>query len=182
MRAMAIDGFGTAPTPHDLPAPVPDKGEIRVQVLVASLNGFDLDAVGPGVTEFVPGESVFGVLMKPELGDGTFAELVAAPEKFHPSARKNSTRLMHATPRHSQTSGIFGWLALPRFSDVTTVRPSRSASAMTNGSAAPDPRHTVCTASTPRSLTTISTMSPGPRPVWAFPFRPPGRVAARTPG
>jgi len=106
MRAMAIDGFGTAPTLHDLPAPVPGKGEIRVQVLAASVNGFDLavvggalrelmpyvfpivlgkdfagtvDAVGPGVTEFVPGESVFGVLMNPELGDGTFAELVAVP-------------------------------------------------------------------------------------------------------
>ena len=60
MRATAIDGFGTAPAPP-APAPVPGKGGIRVQVLAVSLNGFDLDAVGPRVTEFVPGESVFGV-------------------------------------------------------------------------------------------------------------------------
>ena len=106
MRAMAIDDFGTAPTLHDLPTPVPGEGEIRVRVLAASVNGFDLavvggllrglmpyafpivvgkdfagtvDVVGPGVTDVAVGDMVFGVLMKPELGDGTFADLVTVP-------------------------------------------------------------------------------------------------------
>jgi NADPH:quinone reductase-like Zn-dependent oxidoreductase len=106
MRAMAIDDFGTVPTLHDLPAPVPGEGEIRVRVLAASVNGFDLavvggllrglmpyafpivlgkdfagtvDVVGPGVTDVAVGDVVFGVLMKPELGDGTFADLVTVP-------------------------------------------------------------------------------------------------------
>jgi len=106
MRAMAIDNFGTAPTLHDLPTPVPGEGEIRVRVLAASVNGFDLavvggllrglmpyafpivvgkdfagtvDVVGPGVTDVAVGDVVFGVLMKPELGDGTFADLVTVP-------------------------------------------------------------------------------------------------------
>ena len=109
MRAMAIDDFGTTPTLHDLPVPVPAEGEIRVRVLAASVNGFDLavaggllrglmpynfpivlgkdfagtvDAVGHGVTDFAVGDEVFGVVMKPALGDGTFAEFVAVSAEY----------------------------------------------------------------------------------------------------
>ncbi|HTS74204.1 MAG TPA: hypothetical protein VMG74_10885 [Gaiellaceae bacterium] len=32
MRAMAIDGFGTAPTLHVIPTPVAGEGEIRAKV------------------------------------------------------------------------------------------------------------------------------------------------------
>jgi NADPH:quinone reductase len=85
------------------------EGEILVRVASSSINGFDLsvasgrlkgmmehrfpivlgkdyagtvEAVGPGVDDFAEGESTFGVLMKPELGDGCFGERVAAPAAF----------------------------------------------------------------------------------------------------
>ena len=117
MRAMAIDDFGTTPTLHDLPVPLPVEGEIRVRVLAASVNGFDLavaaglvqglmpyafpivlgrdfagtvDAVGPGVTDFVPGDEVFGVIMKPELGDGTFGRARHRPDR---ERRRGSRRM-----------------------------------------------------------------------------------------
>jgi NADPH:quinone reductase-like Zn-dependent oxidoreductase len=110
VKASAIDDFATAPTVHELPDPVPGEGEVLVRVEASSVNGMDLaiasgmaksmmkyelpivlgrdyagsvEAVGPGVTEFAVGDSVFGVLMKMALGPfGTFSELVATPAMF----------------------------------------------------------------------------------------------------
>jgi NADPH:quinone reductase len=110
MKAIAIDDFGANPTLHDLPDPTPGEGELLVRVQASSVNGMDLavasgmvkgmmeyelpivlgrdyagvvEAVGPGVTGFEVGDSVFGVFMKMTLGPyGTFAELVAAPAIF----------------------------------------------------------------------------------------------------
>jgi NADPH:quinone reductase-like Zn-dependent oxidoreductase len=105
MRAIAIDDFGASPALHDLPVPSPGEGEVLVRVNASSVNGFDLavasgavksvmeyhlpitlgkdfagtvEAVGPDVTSLAVGERVFGVLMKPTLGDGTFAEYATA--------------------------------------------------------------------------------------------------------
>jgi NADPH2:quinone reductase len=39
-------------------------------------------AVGPGIDGFAVDDTVFGVMMKPELGDGCFGERVAAPAAF----------------------------------------------------------------------------------------------------
>jgi NADPH:quinone reductase-like Zn-dependent oxidoreductase len=110
MKAIAINDFGTDPTVHDLPDPTPGEGEVLVRVDASSVNGVDLavasgmvkgmmdyelpivlgrdyggtvEAVGPGVTGFEAGDSVFGVFMKMTLGGfGTFSELVAAPAMF----------------------------------------------------------------------------------------------------
>jgi len=109
MQAMAIDDFGTLPTLHDLREPEPAEGEVRVRVEYASVNGFDLavmsgatravmehrfpivlgkdfagtvDEVGPGVIGVAVGDQVFGVIMKPALGDGTFGEMVTAPAAY----------------------------------------------------------------------------------------------------
>lgn len=109
MRAAVIDGYGGPErlrVAQVADAPAPRRGQLRVRVHAASLNPIDwkvcegyfrlipgqrmpmipgsdcsgvVDAVGDGVTEFKPGDAVFGMI-----GGGlghTFAELVAAPAK-----------------------------------------------------------------------------------------------------
>lgn len=103
MRAFVLTEFGAQPELADIAVPEPAEGEVRVRVHAASVNGFDLavaagyvkdmmehrfpvvlgkdfagvvDAVGDGVTGYTPGDRVFGVVTKPYLGDGSFAEYV----------------------------------------------------------------------------------------------------------
>src|SRR5437764_6089916 len=107
MRAIALAELSAPPTLHDLPVPTPGPGEVLVRVQASSVNGFDLsvasgrlhgmmeyrfpvvlgkdfagtvEAVGPDVSRVSVGDAVFGVLMKPVLGDGTFGEYVTVPE------------------------------------------------------------------------------------------------------
>ena len=109
MRAIAVDDFGATPALRELPEPEPGPGEVLVRVQASSINGFDLavaggrlkglmehrfpvvlgkdfagtvEAVGEGVTGFTAGQQVFGVVMKPELGDGAFGQYVAVGEGF----------------------------------------------------------------------------------------------------
>lgn len=109
MRAIAIDDFGAAPCLIDLPVPEPGPGEVRVRVTASSVNGFDVavaggylkgmmehrfpvvlgkdfagtvDALGEGVTRFVVGDAVFGVVMKAFLGDGAFGDYVVVAEQY----------------------------------------------------------------------------------------------------
>jgi NADPH:quinone reductase len=106
MRAFVLADFGASPRLTDVVVPEPEAGEVRVRVRAASVNGFDLavaaghtkdymehrfplvlgkdfagevDAVGPGVTDYAVGDRVFGVVTKPFLRDGSFAEYVAVP-------------------------------------------------------------------------------------------------------
>ncbi|MCW5718600.1 MAG: NAD(P)-dependent alcohol dehydrogenase [Bauldia sp.] len=95
---------------RDVPAPVPKEGEVLVRVRAASVNSWDWDlltgnmlgrtsglfrprysvlgadiagiveAVGPGVTRFRPGDAVMGDLS--ESGWGGFAQFTTAAEKF----------------------------------------------------------------------------------------------------
>lgn len=103
MRAFALTAFGTSPDVIELAMPEPAESEIRVRVHAASMNGFDIavakgditgvmehrfpvvlgrdfagtvDAIGAGVVEYQVGDRVFGVVTKPYLGDGSFAEYV----------------------------------------------------------------------------------------------------------
>jgi len=109
MKAIATTDFGAPATLVEIPAPEPAEGEILVRVASSSINGFDLsvasgrlkrmvehrfpvvlgkdfagtvEAVGGGVDGFAEGDTVFGVLMKPELGDGCFAERITTPAAF----------------------------------------------------------------------------------------------------
>jgi NADPH:quinone reductase len=103
MRAFALTDADASPALTDLALPEPAEGEIRVRVHAASVNGFDLavaagqtkdymehryplvvgkdfagvvDTVGAGVTGYAAGDRVFGVVTKPYLQDGSFAEYV----------------------------------------------------------------------------------------------------------
>jgi NADPH:quinone reductase-like Zn-dependent oxidoreductase len=106
MRAFAVDRFGDTGSIHDLPIPTPGEGEVLVRVRAAGVNvmdpmyvagwlkdymehrfplvaGIDLsgvvEAIGPGVSGFAPGDEVYGVSAKPFVGEGTFAEYTVAP-------------------------------------------------------------------------------------------------------
>jgi len=103
VRAYVLTEFGATPTIADVDVPEPAEGEVRVRVHAAAVNGFDIsvassylkdmmehrfpvvlgkdfagtvDAVGPGVSGYEVGDRVFGVVTKPHLGDGSFAEYV----------------------------------------------------------------------------------------------------------
>jgi NADPH:quinone reductase-like Zn-dependent oxidoreductase len=98
---------GASPEVAEVPTPQPGAGEVLVKVRTSSVNGFDLsvaagyvvgmmehrfpvvlgkdfagtvEAVGEGVTRFAVGDTVFGVVTKPYLGDGGFSEYVTIPE------------------------------------------------------------------------------------------------------
>ena len=106
MRAFVLPDVGWTPVVSDVPVPEPGDGEVRVKVRAASVNGFDLavaggllqgamehrfpvvlgkdfagvvDAAGAGVQDYAVGDRVFGVVVKPFLGDGSFAEYVTVP-------------------------------------------------------------------------------------------------------
>ncbi|HEX2313275.1 MAG TPA: NADP-dependent oxidoreductase [Thermomonospora sp.] len=109
MRAIAFPEFGAAPALTELPVPEPGPGEVLVRVRASSVNGFDLGvlggflkgayeyefpvvlgkdfagevaAVGPEVSGLREGDRVFGVVLRPTLGQGGFAEYVAVSARY----------------------------------------------------------------------------------------------------
>jgi NADPH2:quinone reductase len=103
MKAFAFDGFGEQGSVHDLLVPAPEEGQIRLHVVTAGVNPFDIaviqgsmkdhmehrfplvpgmdasgtvDAMGDGVDGYAAGEEVFGSVGKMVLGEGTLAEFV----------------------------------------------------------------------------------------------------------
>jgi NADPH:quinone reductase len=109
MRAITVDDFGAPPMLTDQPIPKPGPGEVLVRVHAASVNGFDVsvaagrlkgmmehrfpvvlgkdfagtvEGTGPEAATLAVGDAVFGTVMKPTLGDGSFAEYVTVAETF----------------------------------------------------------------------------------------------------
>jgi NADPH:quinone reductase-like Zn-dependent oxidoreductase len=105
MKAYAVSSAGEAPAIQDVDIPEPEAGEARIRVTAASINGFDLavaagymsgyfehryplvlgrefagvvDALGDGVADFEVGDRVIGVVSKPHLQEGAFAEYTTA--------------------------------------------------------------------------------------------------------
>ena len=106
MRAIAKEDFGEPIALVDLPAPGIGAGEVLIRVQAAGVNPFDwkvadgalkdemehrfplipgfdaagvVERVGANVTELAQGDDVYGYLLKPVVGGGTYAEYVSAP-------------------------------------------------------------------------------------------------------
>ena len=104
MRAIAVNDYGAPPVLTDVTQPAPGPGEVLVRVRASSINGFDaavaagmlkgmmehrfpvvlgkdfagtVEALGEGASRFAVGDEVFGVVMKPYLGDGGLGEYLA---------------------------------------------------------------------------------------------------------
>ena len=102
MKAFALYGFGEQGSVRDLPVPDPVEGQLRLRVVAAGTNPFDVavvqghvkdhmehrfplvpgmdasgtvDALGDGVQGYAVGDEVFGAVGKMYLGEGTLAEL-----------------------------------------------------------------------------------------------------------
>ncbi len=109
MRAIAVSDYGTPPSLTELPKPEPGPGEVLIHVRASSINGFDgavaagmlkgmmehrfpvvlgkdfagiVEALGDGASRFVVGDEVFGVVMKPYLGDGGLGEYLVVGEQY----------------------------------------------------------------------------------------------------
>ena len=108
MRALAISESGASPAVMTVSTPRPEAGELLVRVRASSVNGFDVavaagmlegmmehrypvvlgkdfagvvEATGAGAERFQPGDEVFGVVMKPYLGDGGWGEYLVVGEQ-----------------------------------------------------------------------------------------------------
>jgi len=130
MKAFAIDEFGQPGSLHDVPAPEPADGQVRVRAAAAGLNPFDnsvvqgylkdrmehrfplvpgtdgsgtVDAIGSGVSAWAVGDEVFGSVGKGYLGEGTLAEFVTMSAGT--VARQPST-VEHATAAAIPTAGV----------------------------------------------------------------------------
>jgi NADPH:quinone reductase-like Zn-dependent oxidoreductase len=106
MRAFAVEEFGTPGSVRAASVPQVAEGEILVRVHAAGVNPFDLfiisgfakdmmehrfplipgvdaagvvEQVGAGVTQFAPGDEVFGLFFKMVQGEGTYADYVVVP-------------------------------------------------------------------------------------------------------
>jgi NADPH:quinone reductase-like Zn-dependent oxidoreductase len=109
MRAIVLQDFSTPPRVTDLATPKPGPGEVLVRVKASSINGFDaavvagwlegmlehrfpivmgkdfagtVEATGDGAARFAAGDAVFGVVMKPYVGDGGLSEYVTVNEQY----------------------------------------------------------------------------------------------------
>ncbi|WP_119080789.1 NADP-dependent oxidoreductase [Chitinophaga alhagiae] len=108
MKAVAVTSFKAIPQLMDLPEPQVKEGQVLIQLAAAGLNPFDwkmidgiledhmphvfplivgvdgagiVAATGPGVTRFKKGDRVYGQMLHAPVGEGSYAEFVAVPEK-----------------------------------------------------------------------------------------------------
>src|SRR5918996_2536557 len=102
MRGFALKSFGEQGSVMELPEPKAREGDVLLRIKAAGVNAFDpwvvqgamkdamehrfpvvpgveasgvVEDLGSGVPTFAKGDEVYGVSVKPFLGEGTFAEL-----------------------------------------------------------------------------------------------------------
>ena len=142
MRAVVTENYGSAPTVAQVPTPTPGPDEVRVKVRSSSLNGFDValangylkgmmehrfpvvlgrdfagtvDQVGDDVTQFAPGDDVFGVVLTQPLNAGGFGEYVVLPQDH--SVARLPAGLDHAT------AGVIGLAGCAAVTSIEAVSP-----------------------------------------------------------
>ncbi|MEV4059976.1 NADP-dependent oxidoreductase [Nonomuraea dietziae] len=179
MRAVAFTAFGAAPEVTELPVPEPAPGEVLVQVRASSVNGFDLGvlggflkgvyeyefpvvigkdfagvvaAVGEGVNEMAVGDEVFGVVMRPTLGQGGFAEYVAVPQSY--GVARLPDGLDHAR------AGVLGLAGTAALNALDAVAPEAGESVLISGATGGVGALAIQLAAS-RGATVIATARPG---------------------
>lgn len=179
MRAVAFNEFDAAPALTELPVPEPRPGEVLVQVGASSLNGFDLGAiggflkgmyeyefpvvvgkdfagviaaVGEGVTNVAVGDEVFGVVMRPTLGQGGFAEYVAVGADYGIASIPEG--LDHAR------AGALGLAGTAALNTVDAVAPSAGETILISGATGGVGAYAIQLAAA-RGATVIATARPG---------------------
>lgn len=123
MRAVAVQQFKGIPEVMELPRPEVKPGTVLVRVAAAGMNPFDwklvdgildgtmphkfplvlgvdgagtVEAVGEGVTRFKTGDKIYGQFIHSPVGEGSYAEYVAVPEKAAISHAPESISLVDA--------------------------------------------------------------------------------------
>jgi NADPH:quinone reductase-like Zn-dependent oxidoreductase len=180
MRAIVLTDFGAAPTMTDLPQPKPEAGEVLVRVRASSLNGFDaataagmlegmmehrfpvvlgkdfagtVAAVGEQVTRFTVGDDVFGVVMKPFLGDGGLAEYVTVSDGY--GLARLPDGLSHAA------AGALGLGGTAALNAVDAVAPAEGHTVLVSGASGGVGAYAVQLAAA-RGARVVATAKPGP--------------------
>lgn len=180
MRAVSFPEFGVAPSLTELPVPIAGAGEVLVRVGASSVNGFDLGvlggflqgiyeyefpvvigkdfagvvaAVGEGVTSVAVGEEVFGVVMRPTLGQGGFAEYVVVPEGYGIAALPAGLEQTQA--------GALGLAGTASLNAVDAVAPAAGETVLISGATGGVGAYAIQFAAA-RGATVIATAKPGP--------------------
>ncbi|PZG00754.1 NADP-dependent oxidoreductase [Micromonospora deserti] len=143
MRAIGQDGFGGPEvlTVVEVPRPEPGPAEVLVRVHAAGVNptdawhraggglggrivrlGWDVsgvvEAVGPGVTLFAPGDEVFGMPRLPQPA-GAYADYLVSPARH---LTRKPARLSHVQAAGLPLVALTAWQALV---DTAGVRPGQ---------------------------------------------------------
>ena len=152
MRAIAINDYGTPPTLTELPKPEPGPGEVLLRVRASSINGFDaavaagmlkgmmehrfpvvlgkdfagvVEALGDGASRFAPGDEVFGVVMKPFLGDGGLGEYLVVGEQHGIGRVPNGLDL--------QAAGALGLAGTAALNAIDAIAPTTGEHVLISG-------------------------------------------------
>ncbi|MGI5211853.1 NADP-dependent oxidoreductase [Plantactinospora sp. CA-290183] len=181
MRAVMSESYGATPQLREVLEPSPSAGEVKVRVRASSLNGFDaklaggylegtvehqypivlgrdfagtIAEVGRGVSGFMPGEKVFGVVAKPALGDGSFGEYVVVPESIGLAPLPAGLDYPAA--------GVLGLAGVAALAAVDAVAPGHGETVLISGATGGVGHYAVQLAAA-RGATVIATAEPGPR-------------------
>jgi len=152
MRAIAVSDYGTPPSLIELPKPEPGPGEVLIRVRASSINGFDgavaagmlkgmmehrfpvvlgkdfagvVEALGEGASRFAIGDPVFGVVMKPYLGDGSLGEYLVVGERYGIARVPQGLDL--------QTAGALGLAGTAARDSVDAVAPANGELVLISG-------------------------------------------------
>ncbi|MBF9135436.1 NADP-dependent oxidoreductase [Plantactinospora sp. S1510] len=181
MRAVMSESFGAMPKVREMPEPSPGGGEVKIEVQASSMNGFDaklaagflegavehqfpvilgrdfagiVTEVGPGVSGFMPGEKVFGVVSKPGLGDGSFGEYVVVPEEIGLAPLPAGLDY--------RAAGVLGLAGVAALASVDAVAPMHGETVLISGAAGGVGHYAVQLAAA-RGATVIATAEAGPQ-------------------
>lgn len=179
MRAVTIEDFGTNPVVTEVDKPVPGPGEILVRVHASSLNGFDgavlygflkdmlehkfpitlgkdfagtVEAVGEGV-ERAAGDRVFGVVMKPVVNEGAFADYVVVGEGYGIAAIPEGLEFADA--------GVLGLAGTAALNVIDAIAPKSGETVLVVGATGGVGAYAVQLAAA-TGATVIATAKPGP--------------------